>query len=73
MIAVHKSGDSGSPRRLITAKELAEMLSISSRTINRMQSSGRLIPPIRIGGSVRWRLDEVEQWIGEGCPRPDAA
>jgi len=73
VIAANRHGDSVSPRRLIRATELAEMLSVSPRTINRMLSSGRLIPPIRLGGSVRWRLDEVERWIAEGCPVPDAA
>jgi excisionase family DNA binding protein len=60
-------------RRLIRSTELAEMLGVHPRTISRMLSSGRIIQPIRLGGSVRWRLDEVEQWIADGCPRPDAA
>ncbi len=73
MIAVRSTGGSPSPKRLITAKELSEILGVHPRTISRMLSSGRLIQPIRLGGSVRWRLGEVEQWIDAGCPRPNAA
>lgn len=54
--------------RLIAADELAAMLDVSTRTVWRLLSTGRLVQPIRIGGSVRWRLDEVRDWITKGCP-----
>ena len=53
---------------LITAAELARLMHISQRTVWRLVSAGRIIPPIRIGGNTRWRLDEVERWIADGCP-----
>ena len=53
---------------LINAHELAEILGISQRTIWRLISTGKLIQPIRIGTSVRWRLDQVNEWIESGCP-----
>jgi len=56
---------------LITAEELAEMLRISTRTLWRQLSAGQLIEPVRIGGSTRWPLEKVHQWIEEGCPPPD--
>ena len=54
--------------RLIGAEELAKMLDVSTRTVWRLLSTGRLVQPVRIGGSVRWRLDEVREWIKNGCP-----
>ncbi|WP_425395433.1 helix-turn-helix transcriptional regulator [Aeoliella sp.] len=54
--------------RLIAAEELAKMLDVSTRTIWRLLSTGKLVQPLRIGGSVRWRLDDVEEWINNGCP-----
>lgn len=54
--------------KLINASDLAEMLGISERTIWRLIASGKLIQPIRIGKSVRWRLEQVNQWIESGCP-----
>jgi len=56
---------------LISATELAELLQISTRTLWRLRSAGKLIRPIRLGGSTRWSLDEVQTWIAEGCPAPD--
>jgi excisionase family DNA binding protein len=53
---------------LITAAELARLMQISQRTVWRLVSADRIIPPIRIGGNTRWRLDEVERWIVDGCP-----
>jgi excisionase family DNA binding protein len=54
--------------RLIAADQLAAMLDVSTRTVWRLLSTGRIVQPIRIGGSVRWRLDEVREWIAKGCP-----
>lgn len=54
--------------RLIAADQLADMLDVSTRTVWRLLSTGRMVQPIRIGGSVRWRLDDVRGWIAKGCP-----
>lgn len=54
--------------RLIAADEVASMLDVSTRTVWRLLSTGRMVQPLRIGGSVRWRLDEVREWIKNGCP-----
>jgi excisionase family DNA binding protein len=53
---------------LITALELAHLLQVSTRTLWRLRSAGELPQPVRFGGTVRWRLDEVRKWIAEGCP-----
>lgn len=56
---------------LLTVKEVAEMIGVSSRTVWRMRSSGELVPPIHVRGSIRWRRDEIERWIANGCPHHD--
>jgi predicted DNA-binding transcriptional regulator AlpA len=53
---------------LVTARQLASMLQVSTRTLWRMRSAARLPAPVRLGGSVRWRLDDVTSWIEKGCP-----
>ena len=53
---------------LLTADELAELLQISPRSIWRLLSKGELLPPIRFGGTTRWRVQDVEEWIELGCP-----
>lgn len=57
------------PPLLITPAETARLLSISTRTLWRQLSAGRIPRPVRLGGVVRWRLDEVRTWIAEGCTR----
>jgi predicted DNA-binding transcriptional regulator AlpA len=47
---------------------VAELLNISTRTLWRLKSGGQVPAPVRFGGTVRWRLDEIKNWIAEGCP-----
>lgn len=54
--------------RLLSAKTLGEMLSLSKRQVFRLNSSGKVPAPVRIGGSVRWRQNDIEQWISLDCP-----
>jgi predicted DNA-binding transcriptional regulator AlpA len=58
---------------LITALELARLLHVSLRTLWRLNSAGKVPTPVRLGASVRWRSDEVRQWIAEGCPTRKSA
>jgi excisionase family DNA binding protein len=60
---------SGQPKLLLTAVEVAESLSISIRTLERWLSSGRLLRPIQIGASRRWKRAELEAWVENGCPK----
>jgi predicted DNA-binding transcriptional regulator AlpA len=57
---------------VIAADALARLLDVSTRTLWRMRSAGQLPQPVRLGGAVRWRLDEIKKWIGEGCPEKQA-
>lgn len=53
---------------LLSADELAAMLSISKRSLWRLRSAGQLPRPVQLGGSTRWRRIEVEEWVAAGCP-----
>jgi predicted DNA-binding transcriptional regulator AlpA len=33
-----------------------------------MDAAGRLPAPLRIGGSVRWRAEEIRDWLDAGAP-----
>ena len=48
--------------KLLTIKELAAHLAISTRTIRRYISEG-YIPLIRIGGVVRFEASSVQEWL----------
>lgn len=53
---------------LIPVEQLAEMMNVSTRTVWRLLSAKRIPEPVRLGGSVRWPLDRVREWIDAGCP-----
>ena len=50
---------------LLSARELAEMLNVRTTHVRRLRATGRLPRPLRIGGSLRWKLAEIREWIGE--------
>jgi len=54
---------------LIDAKVMAELLSISSRTLYRLDDMQAIPQPVRLGRLIRWRLAEVIAWIDSGCPQ----
>lgn len=58
---------------LMTARELATLLRVSTRTLWRLRSAGALPQPVRFGGTVRWRHDEVRAWIAAKCPTVNGA
>lgn len=53
--------------KLLTAKALGEMLSLSKRQIFRLNSAGRIPKPLRIGGAVRWSAGEISAWLAAGA------
>jgi excisionase family DNA binding protein len=53
---------------LLTVKEVAETLGFSERTVYRLADSGAMPRPVKIGAAVRWRRNELDQWIEDGCP-----
>ena len=53
---------------LLTAKQVTAWLQISQRTLWRMRSAGQLPEPLRLGGTVRWRKEELDAWLAAGCP-----
>lgn len=49
--------------QMITERELATMLHCDQRTVRRLEQAGVLPAAIRFGGSKRWRLQQVSEWI----------
>jgi excisionase family DNA binding protein len=55
--------------RLLTAREVAQLLGVCPRTILNLVVQGRMPSPIRMGPKlVRWREHEIVSWIHAGCP-----
>lgn len=60
--------DSKVTAKLLTAKAVGEMLSLSKRQVFRLNSAGKIPAPIRIGGSVRWATSTIAKWLEAGAP-----
>ncbi len=63
-----KKQESNSSIQLLTAKEAGKICKLSKRSWFRFSSAGRTPKSIRIGGSVRWRLSDIELWLSWDCP-----
>ena len=66
--APDESDAAAAPRLLWDAATLAHALDVSVPTIWRRTADGKLPRPVRLGGAVRWRADEVRRWLDAGCP-----
>ena len=53
---------------LLSAQNLAKRLAISVRTLWRLRTSGKMPKPVKLGGTVRWRAEEIDAWVQAGCP-----
>ena len=53
---------------LVDINRLAVLLGRSVASLERDQSAGRLPAPLRIGGSKKWRLSDIQAWVAAGCP-----
>jgi predicted DNA-binding transcriptional regulator AlpA len=53
---------------LVSAQTLAARLAVSVRTLWRLRASGKVPRPIKLGGNVRWRTEEIDDWVHAGCP-----
>jgi excisionase family DNA binding protein len=65
MIALAK----GDMSPVYTPDELAAALQVSTRTLYRLDSSGKLPRPVSVGRSLRWRRDEILAWLAAGAPK----
>ena len=56
---------------LLTAADVARLLSVTVRHVRSLDASGRLPRPIRLGRAVRWSRSELLAWIDAGAPSRD--
>jgi predicted DNA-binding transcriptional regulator AlpA len=70
-----KQGHAGAERQaplLVTSEVAAEMLGISPRLLRRLEVTGKIPRPVRIGRAVRWEYEVLRAWIWQDCPALDA-
>lgn len=60
--------------KLVTAKEVAEMLSLNLKTVYYLSNPDvGILPCVRIGGSVRFSMNEVWDAVHGGATEPVAS
>jgi len=55
--------DSYDPLQLLTQKETAKLLSISTKTLEAWRREGKGPPSIKVGGAIRYRRSDLERYI----------
>lgn len=55
-------------KKLLTAKEVAEILGVAQSTVYKLKKEG--LPYLKIGGSVKFDEDDLAEWI-EKCKVSD--
>jgi excisionase family DNA binding protein len=50
--------------QILTLKEVASYLKLTNKTAYRLASEGKL-PGFKVGGSWRFKSDDLEKWIEE--------
>jgi predicted DNA-binding transcriptional regulator AlpA len=53
---------------LVPAKLAARLCGISKASWERLHAAGKVPAPVRLGGRVLWRLEELRRFIDAGCP-----
>jgi predicted DNA-binding transcriptional regulator AlpA len=51
---------------LLTVEDLERLLRVDRRTIARLCKRGQIPPPLKLGGSNRWRADEIARTLDRG-------
>lgn len=68
MIAENVTDDGLEDVRMLNVADLSRCLKISVRQVHRLNKSGSLPRPLRIGGCTRWRAAEIAAWLQAGSP-----
>ena len=54
---------------LISVQDVSNLLGVSTRSVHRLCDGGAIPRPVRLGGRVLWRSEELDLWITAGCPK----
>ena len=54
--------------RMIDARGAAALCNISARFWARLDASGKVPKPLKLGRRCLWSVAELDSWIAAGCP-----
>lgn len=52
---------------LLAVEDVAGLIGCSRRHVYRMADGRQMPAPVKVGALTRWRRDEIDRWISEGC------
>ncbi len=64
----HHESTRGVQPRYMTAKQVGQWFALSERTVYRWADLGKMPPPVKIGGSVRFKIETLREWEADGFP-----
>ena len=67
-VSAYVAPKAAGPPKLLTARDVAQLMGCNPRTVYRMAQMGHMPKEIKIGGMIRWNRLLIEQWIEDGCP-----
>jgi excisionase family DNA binding protein len=76
-LSIHPAADPAPPAAavppapvplLLRAREAAAACAVSLATWRRWGAAGRCPAPVRNGSTVRWRREELREWVEAGMP-----
>lgn len=53
---------------LLDVRQVADMLGCSTRHVWTMRDCGKMPRPVKLGALIRWRADDIREWVSSGCP-----
>ena len=56
---------------LLTRRDMAAVLRISTRSLDRRRAGGEILDPLPGPGRPRWHPAEVWAWVAAGLPRAE--
>jgi len=59
----HINSQIDTPIDLLTVNDVAKRMKLSTRSIWRLVDAGSIVSPIKIGGSIRWRSTDFNNWL----------
>ena len=72
MAAAPSTTPPSAPARLLTRRDVAELVRLSVRTIERLDEEGEGPAAIRIGKSIRYAPDSIARWLESRSGRRNA-
>jgi predicted DNA-binding transcriptional regulator AlpA len=64
----HRSGRLFPEDVLVDARKVAELCSVSRGMVYKLNVLGMMPEPILDGRTLRWSIQEIEEWVNAGCP-----